>query len=376
MRIAINTRFLIRDKMEGLGWHNYELCRELVRQHPEDEFLFLFDRPFDRDFLFADNVRGVFLPPPARRPLLWYLWFEWAIPTYFRYWRPDVFFSPDGYCSLRTRVPTLMLVHDIAYQHYPEQIPDWGLRYYEKYIPQFLQRADHICAISEFGKRDLLAHYDLPAEKISVAPNALRGDFAPIPAERQAAIRAQYTDGQPYFFYLGAVHPRKNIARLIRAFDQFKQATGAPVKLLIGGRLAWQTGDIREAYEASPYRSDIQLLGYVAEQELPELLGSALALTYVSLFEGFGLPILEALHAEVPVITSDRSSMPEVAGAAALLVDPESVDSIAQAMQGIWIEPALRQNLIATGRVQREKYSWAETIRVVYEQLISIKALI
>ncbi|HKK74364.1 MAG TPA: glycosyltransferase, partial [Saprospiraceae bacterium] len=131
-----------------------------------------------------------------------------------------------------------------------------------------------------------------------------------------------------------------------------------------------------EAYEASPYRSDIQLLGYVAEQELPELLGSALALTYVSLFEGFGLPILEALHAEVPVITSDRSSMPEVAGAAALLVDPESVDSIAQAMQGIWIEPALRQNLIATGRVQREKYSWAETIRVVYEQLISIKALI
>lgn len=372
MKIAINTRFLIRDKMEGMGWHNYELCRELVRQHPEDEFLFLFDRPFDRDFLFADNVQGVFLPPPARRPLLWYLWFEWAIPAYFRYWRPDVFFSPDGYCSLRTQVPTLMLVHDIAYRHYPEQIPGWGLRYYEKYIPRFMQRADHICAISEFGKRDLLAHFDLPAEKISVAPNALRGDFGPVPAERQAQIRAQYAAGQPYFFYLGAVHPRKNVARLIRAFDQFKQATGAPVKLLIGGRLAWQIGEISEAYKTATHRADIRLLGYVAESELPDLLGSALALCYVSLFEGFGLPILEALHAEVPVITSNRSSMPEVAGEAALLADPESVEGIAAAMRRIWMEPELRKKLVTVARMQREQFSWPETARRVYELLVKL----
>lgn len=372
MRIAINTRFLIKGQMEGLGWHNYELCRELVRQHPEDEFLFLFDRPFDRDFLFAENVQGVFLPPPARRPLLWYLWFEWAIPAYFRYWRPDVFFSPDGYCSLRTPVPTLLLVHDIAYRHYPEQIPDWGLRYYEKYIPKFMARADHICAISEFGKQDLLAHFDLPPDKISVAPNALRGDFAPIPAERQAQVRQQYVGGEPYFFYLGAVHPRKNIARLIRAFDQFKQATGAPVQLLIGGRLAWQTGGIRAAYESAVHRADICLLGYVDEAELPALLGSALALCYVSLFEGFGLPILEALHAEVPVITSKRSSMPEVAGAAALLVDPESVAAIAAAMRRVWVEAPLRQQLLAAGRVQREKFSWEATAEKVYEQLSAL----
>lgn len=373
MRIAINTRFLIKDKLEGMGWHNYELCKELVHQHPDDEFLFLFDRPFDRTFLFADNVHGVFLPPPARRPLLWYLWFEWALPAYFRYWKPDVFFSPDGYCSLRTKVPTLMLVHDIAYAHYPEQIPDWGLRYYEKYTPKFMQRADRICAISAFGKQDLLAHFDLLSEKISVTPNALRGSFSRVVPARQAQVREQYAEGVPYFFYLGAVHPRKNIARLIQAFDQFKEQSGAPVKLLIGGRFAWQTGEIQQAFEAAKYSADIKFLGYVSETNLPDILGSALALTYVSLFEGFGLPILEAMHAEVPVITSDRSSMPEVAGDAALLVDPKSVESIAEALANVWSNLSLRQQMIEAGRQQRARFSWTETAKLVYAQLEAIK---
>lgn len=372
MRIAINTRFLIKDKLEGMGWHNYELCRELVRQHPDDEFLFLFDRPFDRAFLFGDNVRGVVLPPPARRPLLWQLWFDWAIPAYFRCWQPDVFFSPDGYCSLRTQVPTLMLVHDLAYLHYPAQIPAWGLRYYQKYIPRFMERADHICTISEFGRRDLQAHFTLPADKVTVAPNAVRAGFAPVAPERQAELRQQYADGQPYFFYLGALHPRKNVARLITAFDRFKQLTGAPVKLLIGGRLAWQTGEVAVACTQAVHRADIELLDYLPDSVLPELLGSALALCYVSLFEGFGLPILEAMQAEVPVITSNRSSMPEVAGDAALLVEPTSVNAIAQAMQRIWEEPRLRQQLIEAGRIERQRYSWSETARLVYEQLLRL----
>lgn len=367
MRIAINTRFLIRGKMEGMGWHNYELCKELVLEHPNDEFLFLFDRPFDRRFLFADNVKGVFLPPPARRPLLWHLWFEWAIPVYFRFWQPDVFFSPDGFCSIRSKVPTLMLVHDIAYQHYPQQIPNWALRYYQKNMPKFMERADHICTISEFGKQDLLNHYDLPPEKISVAPNALRGQFWPVSAERKQHIRHRYAQGEAYFFYLGAVHPRKNIDRLIMAFDQFKQSTGAPIKLLIGGRLAWQTGDIRKVYESANHRTDIKFLGYVGEEELPELMGSALALTYLSLFEGFGLPLLEAFSAEVPVITSNCSSMPEVVGEAALLVDPESIEAIAHAMYRVWQDDSLRRKLIIEGQQQLQHFSWSKTAQLVYD---------
>ena len=266
-----------------------------------------------------------------------------------------------------------MLVHDIAYKHYPEQIPDWGLRYYEKNNPKFMARADHICAISDFGKQDLLAHFNLLPEKISVAPNALRGSFVPVEPEQSAQVKEKYAAGQDYFFYVGAVHPRKNITRLLQAFDQFKQRTGAPIKLLIGGRLAWQTGSIQAAYEAAEYKSDIVFLGYLSEEELPAVLGTALALTYVSLFEGFGLPLLEAMHAEVPIITADRSSMPEVVGDAALLVNPESVDSITDAMLAIWSDPSLRQRLVLAGRKQRRRFSWEETAQLVYEQLLALQ---
>jgi glycosyltransferase involved in cell wall biosynthesis len=374
MRIAINTRFLIKDKMEGLGWHNYELCKALVQQHPEDEFIFLFDRPFNKDFIFAENVRGVFLPPPARRPALWYLWFEWALPSYFQWAKPDVFLSPDGYCSLRTKVPTVMITHDIAHVHYPDQIPAWGLKYYERYVPQFLERADRILTISDFGRTDILQHYSIDPRKIDVAPNALRGTFLPIMESEKQQVKQQFSNGQDYFFYLGAVHPRKNVERLIKAFDLFKKRTNAPIQLLIAGRFAWQTGAIMEAYQAAEHQAAIQFLGYVAEDVLPSILGASLGLTYVSLFEGFGLPILEALHCEVPVLTSNRSAMPEVAGTAALLVNPMDIQEIATGLQQLYEDENLREQLVVQGKLERDRYDWKETAALVYQALLKVKS--
>ncbi|MEM6379467.1 MAG: glycosyltransferase family 1 protein [Bacteroidota bacterium] len=370
MRIAVNTRFLIKDKMEGVGWHNYELCKAMVTQHPEDEFIFLFDRPFDRQFLFADNVRGVFLPPPARRPLLWDLWFDWVLPAYFNFAKPDVFLSMDGYCSLRSKIPTVLVSHDLAYLHYPDQIPAWALRYYQRKIPLFLERADRILTVSEFGKTDMLEHFAISAEKIAVAPNALRGEFKALNSDEKQAIKFAYADGQDYFFYLGAVHPRKNVHRLILAFDQFKQETKSPVRLLIAGRFAWQTGEIQDAYNQVECKEDIQFLGYVPDDELKKILGAALALTYISLFEGFGLPILEAMHCEVPVITSNVSAMPEVAGKAALLVDPFSIDGIATSLRNIYTNADLRTQLTEQGVKERARYNWDHSARIIYKNIL------
>jgi len=372
MRIAINTRFLLPGKLEGLGWHNYELCKRLVAQHPEDTFIFLFDRPFAEEFVFGSNVIPVVVPPPARHPLLWYWWFERSIPRFLRKHKADVFLSPDSYCSLRTSVPTAMFTHDIAHVHYPGQIPLLVRRYYDYFVPRFLDRADHILTVSEFVNQDIQEQYGLASAKITVAHNGLRGAFYPLTAKEKAEVRDEFAAGENYFFYLGAVHPRKNVDHLIRAFDQFKTRTGAPVKLLIGGRMAWQTGAIKAAYEVSDHQSDIQFLGYVPDADVKRLLGGALALTYVSLYEGFGLPILEAMHAEIPVITSDRSSMPEVAGDAALLVDPEAIDDIALAMERIYQEPELGLELIAAGRTQRATFDWDQTAKKTYTVLRSL----
>lgn len=365
MKIAVNTRFLLQGKMEGIGWHNYELLRRLVALRPDDEFLFLFDRPYDAGFVFADNVRPLVVPPPARHPLLWYLWFEWAVPRVLRKQQADVFLSPDGYCSLRTPVPTVMITHDIAHVHYPEQIPGLVRRYYNYFVPRYLRRAERVLTVSEAVRQDIHTYYGIPLEKMTVAHNGLRGQFAPLPETEQAAVRQKYADGQPYFFYLGAIHPRKNLVRLIRAFDLFKKEIDSPVQLLIGGRMAWQAGPVQAAWQAARHQSAIHFLGYLDDREVERVLGAALGLTYVSLFEGFGLPILEAMHAEVPVITSNSSSMPEVAGDAALLVDPEDEKAIAAAMLYVWREPDFRQRLIAAGREQRTRFSWNRTAHLV-----------
>lgn len=372
MKVAVNTRLFLPGRLEGVGWFTYEVARRLVSRHPDWEFLFLFDRPYDSSFLFAENVRPLVAGPPARHPLLWWWWFQVSLPRVFRREKPDIFLSTDGHCSLSTRVPTVMVTHDIAHAHFPEQVP-WPARlYYDFFIPRYLRRADRLLTVSEFSRRDIATHYSIPAERIAVCGNGARSGFHPLTDPEKEAVRRQYAQGAPYFFYLGSVNPRKNVPRLIAAFDGFREQTGAPVKLLLGGAFGWLTGEVKEALERARYREEIVFLGYVNETELPRLLGAALALTYVSLFEGFGLPVLEAFHTETPVITSHTSSLPEVAGEAALLVDPLDTGAIAAAMATLYTDPDRRSTLIGRGRLRRAHFSWEHTTDVVEGYLESL----
>jgi len=366
MKIAVNTRLLLKDRLEGIGRVTYEIVQRLIAQHPNDEFIFCFDRPYDDEFIFGENVTPLVISPPSRHPFLWYLWFEQSLPRALKKHQPDIFYSPDGYNSLNLKSPSVMVTHDLAHFHYPKEIPFWVRKYYHHYIPKYLEKSDQIISVSHATKADIIKQYNIPAEKISVVHNGNRDGFFKIKKEQKKITRVKYSQGCKYFFYLGAVHPRKNLERLILAFDLFKQTTGSDMKLLIGGRLAWQNDTVQRIYEQSINKVDIKFLGFIPEEDLPFLLGSALAMVYVSLFEGFGLPILEAMYAEVPVITSSVSAMPEVAGAAALLVDPLSVGDLVLAMQKIYKEKSIRKSLVAAGTIQREKFSWDRAAEQTY----------
>jgi len=281
-------------------------------------------------------------------------------------YRADVLLSPDNFCALRTSVPTVLVVHDLAFLHYPKQVRQVDLWYYRFFMPRFLRKADQIVTVSQFTKSDIQKQYNVPPNKISVACNGCRETFQPIDLSTQLSTRKKYAEGEPYFFYIGAVHPRKNVVRLIQAFDRFKKATNATLKLLIAGRFSWQTGPVKMAYEESDFQRDIHFLGYVSNKELPKLMGAAFALTYVSLFEGFGVPLLEAMQCEVPVISSNVSSLPEVAGEAGVLVDPTDVQAIAEVMQRLYESEALREELIAKGRQQRQQFSWQKAADIVW----------
>ena len=369
MRIAINTRFLLPDRLEGIGRVTHELVKRMVEQHPEDEFIFLFDRPWDEQYIYGKNVKAYAVFPPARHPFLWYWWFEYSVKRILEKEKVEVFLSPDNYLSLRTTVPTVMICHDLAHLHYPEQIPALVRRFYNRYVPRYLQHARQVITVSNFTREDVIRQYNIDPEKVKVIHNACSAHFRPIDTETAQAIRNQYSDRQPYFFYLGAVHPRKNVERMITAFDRFKTQSGLPHRLLLGGRLAWQTQAVRKAYEQANYRSEIRFLGRVSEADLPRLMGSAEALVYVSLFEGFGLPVLESLHCGVPVISSNTSSLPEVTGPAGLLVNPLSIDAITEAMLSLCQESGLRARLAAECRPQAERFSWDRSAAELYEVL-------
>ena len=373
MRIAVNTRFLLKGRLEGIGWYTYEVIRRLVQMRPDDEFIFFFDRPFDESFIFADNVKGVVVSPAARHPILWYWWFEWSIPRQLKKFQIDLFISPDGYCSLRSDLPTLMVVHDIAHHHFPQQIPFLVRSYYNCFVPRFLRKADKILTVSEYTACDIINIYGIDEAKIRVAHNGCRDSFRPVSIREKESMKQQFAEGQDYFFYAGAVHPRKNVHRIILAFDKFKKKTKSPIKLLIGGRFAWQTGPVKTAYDKAIHQRDIHFLGYLEDEVLPLLTAAALAMVYPSQFEGFGLPVLEAMQCGTPVITSNTSSLPEVAGDAGILVEPNNTPALSNAMERLYVNEQLRKTLSKKGLVRSREFSWEKTAKGVNVAIDELK---
>ena len=369
MRIGVNTRILLKGKMEGMPVFTAEVLKRMVTAHPEHEFFFFFDRPYDQSFVFAKNVTPIEIFPQARHPFLFIWWFEWSLVRTLKKHKIDIFLSPDNFCSLRTEVPTLLVVHDIAYKHFPDQVTGIHKWYYNRFMPQFIEKAEQIVTVSNFTKKDIVEKMSVLPEKIAVACNGCNEKFKPISQNEKIQIREKFTEGIPYFLFVGLIHPRKNVHRLIRAFSKFKEETGAREKLVLVGRKGWMTEEVKTALENSNYKKDVIFTGFVEHEELPKLIAAAEALMYVSLFEGFGIPILEAFHCETPVVTSNTSSMPEVGGDAALYADPESIDSIAEQMKLLYENPKLKDELVKKGKVQRTKFSWEKASKVVYEQI-------
>lgn len=361
MRIAVNTRLLLKGKLEGIGWFTYQTLERIVKQHPEHEFFFFFDRPYDPQFIFGPNVTPVVISPQARHPVLFYLWFEWRIPALLRKYKIDLFLSTDGYMSLSTRVPTCLVIHDLAFEHYPEHFVMSHKLYWRHYSPLFARKAAQIATVSTFSKEDITKLYGIAPDKIDVVYNGAHTEYRPLLSAEREAAKQQYADGCEYFVFAGALHPRKNIVNLLKAFIAFKKRQRTNMKLVIVGRLAWKYEEVAELKMNMPFKEEVKWVGYMNVDELSRVIGGAYALVYASLFEGFGIPILEALQCNVPVIASNSSSMPEVAGAAALLVDPTSPEDIAAKMHQIYKDEAVRSKLIANAPAQVEKFSWQKS---------------
>jgi glycosyltransferase involved in cell wall biosynthesis len=369
MRIAVNTRMMIPGKMEGIGFFTYESMKRLTVSHPDHEFIFIFDRPFDDTLVFADNVTAVKAFPPARHPLLWVIWYEFSLPRIFKKYKPDIFIGTDGYLSLNGKVPSLSVMHDINFEHYPKDLPFFNRIFYRYFFPKYASSAKRIVAVSAFTKNDICKKYSIDPAKVDVVYNGVSKKFYPRNESEKNLTKEKYADGKEFFIYVGAIHSRKNISNMLFAYDEFRKSCPSEIKFILAGTRRWWTKEMEEALKTMEFKNDVIFTGRVSDEELCNLTAAAFALLYVSVFEGFGIPIIEAMASGTPVITSDITSMPEVAAGAALLCDPFSISSVSNAMISLFKDDSLRVSLIQKGLTRASHFSWEKTAAELWNSI-------
>ncbi len=270
----------------------------------------------------------------------------------------DIFHSPDFVLPPVRHATSVLTVHDLAFLLFPE-CADQRLRaYLEQVVPRSVARADYIVADSENTKNDLVCLLDANPDRVSVIPGGVDPHFQPASQEAVADVRREYGLEQPYVLGVGVIEPRKNFPRLIEAFARFRRQADEPYQLVIAGGKGWLSDETYREAERSAFASDIRFTGYVPDAYLPALYTGARAFAYPSLYEGFGLPVLEAMACGTPVVCANSSSLPEFAGDAAVLVSPEDIGAIASALETVCSGEAMRSQLRGRGCERAGEYRW------------------
>lgn len=369
MQIVVNTRLLLPNKLDGIGWFTNQTLKQITKNNPNVHFVFLFDRDYDDDFIFSDNITPIVLGPQARHPFLYYIWFNHSVKNLLNKLKPDLFLSPDGFLSLGAKCKQLPVIHDINFLHNPKDLKPTTSKYYNYYFPKYAKIADRIATVSEYSKTDICKNYDINSEKIDVVYNGINDGFKPLDEEEKQLVKNKFTQGKSYFLFVGSQSPRKNLVRLIAAFDTFKKQTESDFKLLLVGAVYTNEGDIKKSIEKSTYKNDIIFVGRQPQSELEKIMAGAFALTFVPYFEGFGIPLIEAMQCAVPIICSNTTSMPEIVEDSALLVNPFEVSEISKAMIELYHHSDLQKKLIEKGNIRKQNFSWDKSANLLWQSI-------
>ncbi len=356
--------------MDGIGWVTYNVLKNITVNHPEIEFHFLFDSGIEQEFLFSNNIIPHNLFPPAKHALLNVIWFEWSAKQLLKKINPDLFFSPDGILCLSWKGKQYGVIHDINYEHRPKDLKLTNRIYYKYFIPKSAVKACRLATVSEYSKRDIVNTYKINADKIDVIHPGINNFFKPIESETvKQKIKEKFTQSCDYFIFIGTLSPRKNIIRLMQAFDLFKTETNSSMKLILAGGEMYKGEELHQLKSQLKKGNEIIFTGRLNDTELADLLAAAFCMVFVPLFEGFGLPPIEAMQCNVPVIASNVTSIPEIVDDAALLVNPESVEEIKNAMFTIYNNNTLKQTLIEKGKIRKQDFDWAYTSKRIWESI-------
>jgi len=365
MNIGISTSVIQRGQT-GIAQYVFALLRALLATaegHHFTAFVLKRDLPLFQEF--DGPLELVTVPECFRHPVANILWHQTVLPRLVRQRRLDVLHVPSYRRLLHSR-PCAMVatIHDLAPFHVTGKYDPLRMFYGRVAVKRLAHRQHTIIAISRNTARDIFRYFDVPRDRVRVVYNGLDHTRFRPPADdaAHAQARAHWKAGAPFFLYVSRLeHPGKNHVRLIAAFNQFKRATGSRWQLVLAGK-DWPGAEtIHDAIRQSPFAHDIRALGFVSDAELPSLYHAAGASVYPSLYEGFGMPPVEAMACGCPVLCSDRGALGEVIGDAALIADPDDTHDLSRKLRAMAADRDLRERLRQRGLRQAHRFDWTET---------------
>ena len=341
----------------GINWYLYNLLGHLPEADPEISYtVFLGQKRYSG----APELRLQVSRLPTHRPPVRILWEQMIQPWSASRAGVELLHGPAFVGPLVGSCPFVITVHDLSFLLYPQGLRALNRIYLRTCTRLSVQRARRVIAVSESTKRDLVHYYDLSPAKVDVVHNGVDTVFQPLPADRVAAFRAERGLPARFILFVGTLEPRKNVVRLIDAYARLPKTR--PPLMLVGGK-GWFYDEVFARVETLSLNSEVQFVGYVPAEDLPWWYNAANLFVYPSLYEGFGLPPLEAMACGTPVVTSTTSSLPEVVGQAGLLVDPTDIEALAAAMEQVLADPGVREKMRAAGLAQAQGFSWQKTAR-------------
>jgi len=371
VRIAIDARKL---HDFGIGTYVRNLLREFARQPYDDQFLVLC-HPADRDEIggFGPKLTPVIEEAAnySARELL-------SVPTVLRRLRAELFHAPHYVVSPLTPRPYVVTIHDCIHLRFPQYLPHRRAHLYARAMMRLAAKRSHrIITVSEASRRDIVELLGVSTDKIEVIPNAIDERLAaPHTEDEIARVRERFQLQDPFVLYAGNIKPHKNIDRLIEAFSLFKQRQPGETRLVIIGDETSRYPNLRRLVHRHQLHKFVRFLGFVSDDQLAALYRLASVFVFPSLYEGFGLPPLEALALGTPVVTSNVSSLPEVVGDAALLIDPLDAGAIADAIARVLSDPVLRDDIVRRGRQRVQEFSWARSAELTREVYAGVLAAV
>ncbi len=363
--------FPLNAPKSGVGYYTYHLLKALSNLYKsEDEFIYFYGRRFSNEIIerpatvdaaTRKTLKALFRDPYRITQPIKELIFKIGAKKI----NPDIYHDTN-YVLLPYSGPQVVTVFDMSIKRFPETHPAGRVKFFNEYFDKRIPNANQILSISEFTKNELVEIMGISPDKITVTPLAQPENFYAPSNSQIEEFKKEHRLPDKFFLYLGNIEPRKNLITLIQAFKNFSNSNHN-VKLILAGSQTWLSEPVIQEIKKLNLENSVFLPGYVNENDLPLWYASSLAFVYPSKYEGFGLPVIESMAAGSPVITSNVSSIPEVAGDAAILIPPDDIDGWASAMSAIVNSPEMRERLINSGLSRAKLFSWEKCAKMTHE---------